>query len=162
MNPYFEMKPFSFGYSLTQPREAVQAAFELAEHIVADMEREGWKTRDWGITIHQKIDDLISSVTGDVNSGHPLTTGFKKSLLDSILGFEEDIKESVRSYFGTISENLARMKKLNPPLTNSEIDPFLRKINESRKMTIDALDLLRLDLEKLNLFKSRIFTFSAH
>lgn len=158
MNPFFEMKTFEYGYSLSHPREAVQAAREVAQHIVVDMNREGQKTRDWGRNLHSKIEDFLITAQSDFERNHFAGENLKRSLLDSVLTFEEDIKETVRAYFFTVSENMGRMKKLNPPLTNQELEPFVRSLNEDRRLTVISLDLLRLGIGKLQTFKTRLIS----
>ena len=154
-----EGKSMGLGYRISQTGEAAKIAFGLATDLVKEAFETGTHLRTWCIETKEKTHQLLK-LSNHLISQEPdkkiTAEEIQEAILD-VVRWENEISGSIRNYFMKISNQLNRLKSLNPPLKSEELDPYVEAILSERRATMAALEPLGEVIEKIAQLKTEVW-----
>jgi hypothetical protein len=145
------------GYQLSQSDEAIKQAIYSAFSVVRQMRKAGTDMRIWSDSATVETRRLIDRFNHEVLI--PIKerkSADLEKLICEFASWENKILETLRTYIHQTTELGAEIKKLNPPLTSSQLKPFSEAMQADRQLTLTKLESLTKNIEQLTALKTRL------
>ena len=133
-----------FGYLVGDTDKMVANAIKRGFELVNRVRLAGTQTKTWAQQTLQETEEIITGVNQFITNNGPqvMKPALASKNMWEIAYWENEISRKIRVYFLEVSNQMSELKKLNPPLSSNQLEPYLTTMLSERRKILHDLEPL--------------------